>query len=180
MGRTARAGRTGRACTLAAEPDRKVVKAAVKSGKQQGAQIRQRTVDPKEADAWQDRCDALDEEVEEILREEKEEKALQNTQRDLNKADNILTHRDEIMARPKKTWFESEKDKLSAKQKGNELLNGAAAAGKKEPKRGKLSNKQKKQLQNRDERREGKEWKKGKAMPVSKPGGKKKTKTKPR
>jgi ATP-dependent RNA helicase DDX27 len=28
VGRTARAGRTGRACTLAAEPDRKVVKAA--------------------------------------------------------------------------------------------------------------------------------------------------------
>ena len=33
VGRTARAGRSGRSCTLAAEPDRKVVKAAVKAAK---------------------------------------------------------------------------------------------------------------------------------------------------
>ena len=174
VGRTARAGRSGRACTLAAEPDRKVVKAAVKAAKQQGAQIRQRTVAPGDADAWQGRIDELEDEVESILREEKEERALQTTERDLTKANNIVAHRDEIMARPKKTWFESERDKVAAKQKGAVLLNGFAAddsgAGKKKSKV-KLSNKKKKRLMDKDERKAGKEWKKGKAdMPERKKG----------
>ena len=44
VGRTARAGRSGRACTIAADPDRKVVRAAVKSGKTQGAKIVSRVI----------------------------------------------------------------------------------------------------------------------------------------
>lgn len=162
VGRTARAGRTGRACTLAAEPDRKVVKAAVKAGKAQGAQIRQRTVEPHTVDAWMTKIDALEPEVDSILQEEKEEKALANTERDLTRVDNFVTHKEEIMSRPRKTWFESEKEKERAKQKGAVELNGPdAAAGKK--KKGKLSNKQKKQLTDRDERRDGKMWKKTKS-----------------
>lgn len=52
VGRTARAGRAGRACTLAAEPDRKVVKAAVKSARAQGAKIVSQVVEAAEADIW--------------------------------------------------------------------------------------------------------------------------------
>ena len=166
VGRTARAGRTGRACTLAAEPDRKVVKAAVKSAKAQGAVIRQRTIPPLYADSWQEKIDGLEDEIEAVLREEKEEKVFANTERDLSRADNIVSHREEIMARPKKTWFESEADKKAAKQRGRVQLNGLevedAEGGKKKEKR-KLSNKQKKKLQDRDDRRAGLEWKKGKS-----------------
>ena len=167
VGRTARAGRSGRACTLAAEPDRKVVKAAVKAAKAQGAVIRQRTITPAEADAWQVKVDGLETEIEAVLREEKEERAFANTERDLSRADNIVTHREEIMARPKKTWFESEADKTAAKQRGKVQLNGIAAAddtaGRKKVK-GKLSNKQKKRLQDKDDRKAGNEWKKGKTQ----------------
>ncbi|KAK5166678.1 nucleolar DEAD-box protein required for synthesis of 60S ribosomal subunit [Saxophila tyrrhenica] len=165
VGRTARAGRSGSACTLAAEADRKVVKAAVKGGKVQGAIIKQRTIEPKDADAWQAKCDVLEDEVEAVLREEKEERALANTERDIQRADNIVTHQDEIMARPKKTWFESEADKKTAKDKGRVALNGPVAAvegGKK--KKVKLSNKQKKRLQDKDDRNAGMEWKKGKSQ----------------
>ncbi|WPH03418.1 atp-dependent rna helicase drs1 [Acrodontium crateriforme] len=162
VGRTARAGRTGVSCTLAAEPDRKVIKAAVKAAKQHGASVRQRTVDPKDADTWQAKCDALADEVEDILREEKEEKVLAQTERTIARAENIEKYEDEIKSRPKKTWFESEKDKLAAKKRGAEQLNGPADA--KREKKGKLSNKQKKKLQDRDERREGQTWKKGKDM----------------
>ena len=166
VGRTARAGRSGRACTLAAEPDRKVVKAAVKGAKAQGALIRQRTIPPLDADAWQEKIDGLEDEIEAVLKEEKEEKMLANTERDLSRADNIVTHREEIMARPKKTWFESEADKKTAKQRGRVQLNGPEVedgeGGKKKEKR-KLSNKQKKKLQDRDDRRAGLEWKKGKS-----------------
>ncbi|KAK3057534.1 nucleolar DEAD-box protein required for synthesis of 60S ribosomal subunit [Extremus antarcticus] len=164
VGRTARAGRSGRACTLAAEADRKVVKAAVKGGKAQGAVIKQRTVEPNDADAWQAKIDAMEDEVEAVLREEKEERAMANTERDIARADNIVEHQDEIMARPKKTWFESEADKKTAKDKGRVVLNGPAAVveGDKKKKGGKLSNKQKKALQDKDDRKAGNEWKKGK------------------
>jgi ATP-dependent RNA helicase DDX27 len=166
VGRTARAGRSGRACTLAAEPDRKVVKAAVKAAKAQGAVIRQRTITPTDADAWQAKVDGLEDEIDAVLKEEKEEKVLANTERDLSRADNIVTHREEIMARPKKTWFESEADKKAAKLRGRVELNGPeveyASNGKKKEKK-KLSNKQKKRLQDRDDRRAGLEWKKGKS-----------------
>jgi ATP-dependent RNA helicase DDX27 len=167
VGRTARAGRSGRACTLAAEPDRKVVKAAVKAAKAQGAAIRQRTITLAEADTWQAKVNDFEEDIEAVLKKEKEEKALANTERDLSRADNIVTHREEILARPKKTWFESEADKKTAKQRGRAQLNGLdiddAATGKKKEKT-KLSNKQKKRLQDKDDRKAGLEWKKGKSQ----------------
>lgn len=162
VGRTARAGRTGRSCTLAAEPDRKVVKAAVKSGKAQGAQIRQRTVDPSDVDEWHKKVEGLADDVEDVLREEKEEKVLQQVDRDLTKADNIVKYADEIKARPRKTWFESEKDKEASRSKGSAVLNGPAADDKPKPKNGKLSNKEKKKLEDRDDRQAGMEWKKSK------------------
>ncbi|KAI5367915.1 Putative ATP-dependent RNA helicase DEAD-box, Helicase superfamily 1/2, ATP-binding protein [Septoria linicola] len=162
VGRTARAGRTGRSCTLAAEPDRKVVKAAVKAGKAQGAVIKQRTIDAHDADAWHARIEAMADEIEDVLREEKEEKALNVVDKQLTKADNMVKYEDEIKSRPKKTWFESEKDKQAAKDRGRALLNGAEAMETKKQKGGKLSNKDKKKLQARDERKTGGEWKLGK------------------
>ncbi|PPJ51681.1 hypothetical protein CBER1_08760 [Cercospora berteroae] len=159
VGRTARAGRTGRACTLAAEPDRKVVKAAVKAGKAQGAIIKQRTIEAHEADAWHSRIEALADEIEDVLREEKEEKALNVVDKQLSKADNMVKYEDEIKSRPKKTWFESEKEKQAAKDRGRALLNGPEAVETKKKKGGKLSNKDKKKLQDKDDRKSGGEWK---------------------
>jgi ATP-dependent RNA helicase DDX27 len=161
VGRTARAGRSGRACTLAAESDRKVVKVALKTAKAQGAAIRQRAVDPKEVDKWQEKVDGLQDDIEAVLREEKEERAITNTERDINRAENIVKHREEIMARPKKTWFESEADKQSAKTKGRIALNGSDVNGdgvnqvQKKKKKVKLSNNQKKRLQLKDDRKAG-------------------------
>lgn len=163
VGRTARAGRTGRSCTLAAEPDRKVVKAAVKAARAQGAIIRQRTVDSKEADKSFARVEALADEIEAVMREEKEEKALQATERDITRSENIMKHQDEIASRPKKTWFQSGQEKENARDRGRMALNGPEASKAKDSsKKGKLSNKEKKRLQDRDDRRDGKEWKKGK------------------
>ncbi|KAK6428908.1 nucleolar DEAD-box protein required for synthesis of 60S ribosomal subunit [Oleoguttula sp. CCFEE 5521] len=162
VGRTARAGRTGKSCTLAAEPDRKVVKSAVKAAKAQGAVIRQRTIDAKDADVCADRIDAMADEIEAVLVEEKEEKALLTTEKQLSKADNMVKYNDEIQARPKKTWFQTEKDKVEAKAKGNVALNGVEA-GERAKKKGNLSGKEKKALLDKDERKAGLEWKKGKA-----------------
>ncbi|KAL2074748.1 hypothetical protein VTL71DRAFT_8527 [Oculimacula yallundae] len=181
VGRTARAGRQGRACTLAAEPDRKVVKAAVKSGRAQGAKIISRVIEASEADEWAQKVEDFEDEIDEILKEEKEDKQLAQVEMQVRKGENIMTHEDEIKGRPKRTWFESEQDKRSAKKVGRDALNGVESILKKKP--GKLSNKDRKKLDDRAERTTEKVWKKGRAerdgkgalAPVKKDGkGKKK------
>ncbi|KAL8652917.1 MAG: hypothetical protein Q9210_002409, partial [Variospora velana] len=90
VGRTARAGAPGRACTLAAEPDRKIVKAAVRAAKAQGAKVVSRTVDAAEADKWQERIDSLSDEIDGILAEEKELKSMTDAERDVRKGENLM------------------------------------------------------------------------------------------
>ena len=106
------------------------------------------------AEAWAARLEGLQGEVEEILKEEKEERVLSATERDLRRGENLVVHEDEIKARPKRTWFESEKEKKAGRE-----LNGESR--KKEKKR--LSGKDRKRLEIRDDRMEGKVWKKGSA-----------------
>ncbi|EHK98061.1 putative ATP-dependent RNA helicase drs1 [Glarea lozoyensis 74030] len=161
VGRTARAGRQGRACTLAAEPDRKIVKAAVKSGRSQGAKIVSRVIEAADADTWAEKVEEMQDEIEEILKEEKEDKQLAQVEMQVRKGENMINHEDEIKGRPKRTWFESEVEKTAAKKAGRAELNGVESILKKKP--GKLSNKDKKKLDDRDVRMEGKVWKKGRA-----------------
>lgn len=162
VGRTARAGRSGRACTIAAEPDRKVVKAAVKAGKAQGAKIASRVVETAVADDWAQKAADLADEVDEVLQEEKTEKQLAQAEIQVNKSENIMKHGAEIMARPKRTWFETEQQKRTAKKLGAAELNGPDAGQSKKEKL-KLSNKDKKRLDDAKMRHEGNiGWKKGK------------------
>ncbi|KAJ4360297.1 nucleolar DEAD-box protein required for synthesis of 60S ribosomal subunit [Didymosphaeria variabile] len=160
VGRTARAGRSGRSCTIAAEPDRKVVKQAVRSSRSQGAKVVSRQVPQEESDKWTQKLKEFEDEIEEVLQEEKEERAMSITERDLKRGENLIVHEDEIKSRPKRTWFESEKDKVAAKEKGAAVLNGPAKTDNK--KKGKLSGKDRKKLDLKDVRSEGRVWKKGK------------------
>lgn len=160
VGRTARAGRSGQACTIAAEPDRKVVKAAVKAGKAQGAKIVSRVVEIAIADEWAEKAENLASEVEEVLQEEKIEKQMSQAEMQVTKGENLMKHGAEIMSRPKRTWFETEQQKRTAKKAGAELLNGPNAQSKKI----KLSNKDKKRLDDAQMRHDGNiGWKKGKS-----------------
>ncbi|KAF4208892.1 hypothetical protein CNMCM8927_008115 [Aspergillus lentulus] len=159
VGRTARAGRSGRACTIAAEPDRKIVKSAVKAGKAQGAKIVSRVVDPAVADEWAAKAKGLEDEIEEVLQEEKLEKQMAQAEMHLTKGENMIKHEAEIMSRPKRTWFETERDKRAARKLGATELNGPSQKDKV-----KLSNKDKKRLDDARQRHEGNiGWKKGKA-----------------
>lgn len=161
VGRTARAGRSGRACTIAAEPDRKVVKAAVKAGKAQGAKIASRVVELAVADDWAQKAEDLADEVDEVLQEEKTEKQLAQAEMQVNKGENMLKHGAEILARPKRTWFENEQQKRASRKLGATELNGPDGKSKEKVR---LSNKDKKRLDDAKLRHEGNiGWKKGKA-----------------
>ncbi|KAB8274276.1 2-isopropylmalate synthase [Aspergillus minisclerotigenes] len=145
VGRTARAGRSGRACTIAAEPDRKVVKAAVKASKAQGAKVASRVVDPAVADRWAEKAKDLEEEINAVLEEEKIEKQLAQAEMQVTRSENMIKHEAEIMSRPKRTWFASEREKILSKKAGAAELNGLdSVKSKKEKVR--LSNKDKKRL----------------------------------
>lgn len=108
----------------------------------------------------------MDDEVQAVLAEEKEEKAMTVAERDIKKGENLVVHETEILSRPKRTWFETDKDKKAAKDRGRAELNGAAVVAKKEKK--KLSNKQKKALDMRDERKASEGWKGGKSKASAK------------
>ncbi|KIX07510.1 uncharacterized protein Z518_02163 [Rhinocladiella mackenziei CBS 650.93] len=163
VGRTARAGRSGRACTIAAEPDRKIVKAVVKSARQQSAKVASRVMDVRDVDAMHAQVEALATDIDEILQEEKEEKQLAQTEAQLTRGENLVKHETEIMSRPKRTWFETEKEKRDAKARGRLELNGPNGIVKVKTEKKKLSNKIKKRLDDRRERAEAKMWRKGKS-----------------
>lgn len=171
VGRTARAGAPGRACTLAAEPDRRVVKAAVRAGRAQGAHIVSRVVDPAAADGWAAKIEALGDEVEAVLEEEREQKLLGQAEVQVRRAENRVLHEEEILARPRRTWFESEREKRVARGAGRVELNGGDV-GTGKGKGGRLSGKDRKRLDLRREREEGRVWKKGKGDGKGERGGK--------
>lgn len=163
VGRTARAGRKGTAITLAADSDRKLVKAAVKAGKEQGTKTRSVTIDTASAKEWQSKVDDLETEVDEILAEEKELKQMQQADMEIQKGENLIKHADEIKSRPKRTWFETEHEKKKAKEGPPSKLNALRESLKKKHANGKLSNKDMKKLDNKAERQNGRLWKKGAA-----------------
>jgi ATP-dependent RNA helicase DDX27 len=105
--------------------------------------------------------------IQDVLKEEKEEKLLTVAERDIRRGENLVVHESEIKGRPRRTWFESEKEKLGAKEAGKRELNGELPPKKK----GKLSNKEKKKLDLKDERMDGRMWKKGKGEGQVKPSG---------
>jgi ATP-dependent RNA helicase DDX27 len=114
-----------------------------------------------EVDELDSRLQGMEDEIKEVLREEQEEKQLAQADMQLTRGENLVKHEKEIMARPKRTWFESEKEKRVSKKAGRAELNGPESVAGKKLKQ-KLSGKDKKRLDDRRERTEGKMWKKGK------------------
>jgi ATP-dependent RNA helicase DDX27 len=114
VGRTARAGRSGRAITLAGESDRKIVRTALKAVKESG-KIVSRVLTPENVDSLATQLDELESKVEAVLKEEKEEKAMRIAEMEVRKGENVMKYQDEIMARPKRTWFATEREKVASK-----------------------------------------------------------------
>ncbi|GAC75254.1 ATP-dependent RNA helicase [Moesziomyces antarcticus T-34] len=112
VGRTARAGRNGRAVTLVGEADRRMLKLAIK--KSSADQIKHRIIPAEVAGKMLETLEELKPEVDAVLREEKEEKALRIAEMELKKGENMVAHADEIFGRPKRTWFQTGADKDKA------------------------------------------------------------------
>lgn len=115
VGRTARAGATGCSITLVGEgADRKLLKMVIKNATEP---VKHRQMAPTIIEQHRQAINELQPALEALLGEEKEQKLFQRTERELDRAQNLLNHREEIEARPRKTWFQTPKQKVQAKRR---------------------------------------------------------------
>ncbi|ORY34815.1 P-loop containing nucleoside triphosphate hydrolase protein [Naematelia encephala] len=119
VGRTARAGRKGRSISLVGEADRKMLKAAIKQS--EADEIRHRIIPAEAVSAMATKLDGMKDEIEEILKEEREEKLMRQADMELKKGENMVEHEAEIFSRPARTWFQTEKEKQAAKSAGKDV-----------------------------------------------------------
>ncbi|BAM81428.1 probable ATP dependent RNA helicase [Cyanidioschyzon merolae strain 10D] len=129
VGRTARAGKHGRAVSIFQQTDRKE-RHLLRRLREQARRYR---VDALRGDApvpapvllerripatvireWRDRLHSLLDSVREKLRQEREHRELERAERLERKAHNLLIHEQEIYARPPRTWFQSKAERKRA------------------------------------------------------------------
>lgn len=134
VGRTARAGSSGRAITLVTDDRRKLVKLLLKGGNTAAASegsgmlalssdsVLSRTVPSQVIAQFQQKIDGLEDAIEDLFDREKALQRLDKLERDAEKAENIIQFHEEISARPARTWYQSEYQKKATKEKGKEMF----------------------------------------------------------
>ena len=137
VGRTARAGRVGRAVALVdagSANDRRLMKAVRKHAAAtpdaagvltDGKALAERKVPPADVHAWRQRLRTLREDVLAVLQEEQVEQQTRRAEQELTRAHNLLEHAAEIYARPPRTWFQTTREK---RQRRRQLGQAHAAA----------------------------------------------------
>lgn len=142
IGRTARAGRGGKSCTLIGEGRRHLMKELIKEAeakqrnikdKQMGSGvIRTRTIPQAVITHLSAKVDSLQSHVNEILEAEAVARMDRIADMEAMKAQNIIEHSEEIHARPQREWFVSETEKKRSKEAAAEkqrLISEKAGTG---------------------------------------------------
>jgi ATP-dependent RNA helicase DDX27 len=128
IGRTARAGRGGKSCTLIGEGRRYLMKEVIKDAEEKNRRqkqdnmsqptgvIRSRTIPPAVVAHFVAKINSLEPSVKEVMDAEAVARLDRITEMEAIRAKNIIEHSEEIEKRPKREWFASTKQKMSVKQ----------------------------------------------------------------
>ncbi|CAH0551163.1 unnamed protein product [Brassicogethes aeneus] len=112
VGRTARAGRAGVSVSLAGEQERKIVKDIIKRARQP---VKGRVIPPEILEKYKVKLKNLDFQVTAILQEEYEERLLNKTENQFNRAEKILKG-EKNDVRP---WFQTKSERKDEKERLN-------------------------------------------------------------
>ncbi|KAB0796963.1 hypothetical protein PPYR_11024 [Photinus pyralis] len=110
VGRTARAGRGGVSVSLAGESERKIVKQIVKNAKHP---VKSRVIAVNILEKYKTKLESLEPKMQQILKEELEERLVSRTENKLNRAQKLLKGEGE----PSRPWFQSAKERKLEKEK---------------------------------------------------------------
>ena len=108
VGRTARAGRKGRAISLVGEEERRMLKEIVKKARNP---VKSRTVPADVIMKYKNRISKLEKDIKLI---EQQEKVLRATENQMNKAQRLLQQKEEDMADRKRSWFQTHAERKEA------------------------------------------------------------------
>lgn len=110
VGRTARAGRAGVSVSLAGEQERKIVKEVIKKAKRP---VKSRIIPLDIIEKYKEKLGKLEDQIEQILREELEERLLNKMENQTNRAEKLL--KGELDA--KRPWFQTKKQRKEEKER---------------------------------------------------------------
>eukprot|EP01062_Namystynia_karyoxenos_P082097 TRINITY_DN9181_c0_g1_i1.p1 TRINITY_DN9181_c0_g1~~TRINITY_DN9181_c0_g1_i1.p1 ORF type:complete len:727 (+),score=309.08 TRINITY_DN9181_c0_g1_i1:91-2271(+) len=125
VGRTARIGNQGRAVSFVRPQDldlmRNVMRLCKATAAGAGAaKLKRRDIDQGRLDGALQRLQALRPKITERVQQGRMERELALATRKVDKAENTVRFSDEIHARPRSTWFSSEKEKKQARKRARE------------------------------------------------------------
>lgn len=107
VGRTARAGKSGRSVSMVGEQERKLLKEIVKQAR---TPVKQRILPPDVVAHFREKIVGLEQELESILQEEKAEKELGVIEKEVEKASELVNKK--AANEPPRTWFQTPKEKF--------------------------------------------------------------------
>ena len=118
VGRTARAGRSGRSVTMCSENDRLLMKEIVKRASRN---VMSRNVPEDVISYWNRHINDLQPDIEDILQQEDMERRLRIADMEAKKAQNLVNHAEEIHSRPVRTWFQTPGEKKSIQERAKQI-----------------------------------------------------------
>jgi ATP-dependent RNA helicase DDX27 len=109
VGRSARAGRSGRAITLYTAEEYPVVKRILKKSvdKDQREKVFERRISVALSEEWHKRISSIKKVLKEIEKEEAAEQEIFASSKKIERIENMHRFKNEIKSRPQKTWFKS-------------------------------------------------------------------------
>jgi len=157
VGRTARAGRRGYACSFVSDKRKKTLKALLKSGANAGGSVKSRTLNHDFVLWVHSLMEDMKRETTVLLKSEFKERTLRLLEMKLRRSENLLEHEEEILGRRRKMWILNEGEKRTVRKMAQRADLGAEET---------------KALQTRDEReREQKKRVRLKMVEAGKKGG---------